>query len=98
MKRRAIFSWLMLIIAAGVCSFCFRYYFGAFQGYLVISINGTKYGFAHLKDITEWVSGNALAPLPAASLAVLLASVVVLFFAVRFTYQASKMRRTQTRG
>jgi hypothetical protein len=88
MKYRTI-SWLLLIVAACVCYLSLRYFFGDFQGYLTIPINGTDYGFAHIKSDTEWVSGQQMEYLPGVGGVVLLVSIVVLVFVVRFTYRAN---------
>ncbi len=88
MKRKAL-SWLLLLIAAGMCHFCLRYSFGDFQGYVTVPICGTRYGLAHVKVATAWVSGSDLTYIPGAASVGALLSVVALGFAVWHAYRVN---------
>ena len=92
MKHKA-FSWLLLLVAAVACHFCLRYWFGDFQGYLTVPLNGTDYGFAHIKSGTVWVSGRHLTYIPGVASVGALLSVVALVLTVRHTYRAAVHRR-----
>jgi hypothetical protein len=93
MKHKAL-SWLLLMLAAVFCHFYLRYLFGDFQGYLTVPIDGTDYGFAHIKGGTVWVSGRQFTHISWLAPVFALASVVALAFAVRFTYRTTVRGRT----
>jgi len=91
--KRVILHWALMIAAAGLVYITFRYWCGDFQGYLTFRVGGSDVGFAHIKDMTEWVSNGQLTPLPSIlSLAALLGSLAWLAYEVRKTYKSSVHR------
>jgi hypothetical protein len=91
---RRVSSWVLLVIVAALCHVCFRYWAGDFQGHLTFPINGTEYGFAHIKSSTVWVSGRGFTHLPGV-LAPLcfLSTLVALVFVVRLVYKSSVQKK-----
>jgi hypothetical protein len=88
--KRIILHWALMIAAAGLVYFTFRYWCGDFQGYLTLPIGGSDIGFAHIKSTTEWVAGKQLTPLPGIlSGAALLVSLAWLAYEVRKVYKSS---------
>ena len=87
--KRLILHLALMISAAALVRLTFRYWCGDFQGYLTIPIGGGDVGFAHVKDVTEWVSDNQLTPLPFVSSVALLGSLALLAYEVRKVYKSS---------
>jgi hypothetical protein len=88
--KQIILHWALMIAAAGLVYYTFRYWCGDFQGYLTLPIGGSDIGFAHIKSTTEWVAGKQLTPLPdIVSGAALFVSVAWLAYEVRKVYKSS---------
>ena len=94
MKHRVL-NWLLMILAAAVFHFVFRYWAGDFQGCLTFPVGGIDYGFAHIKSTTVWVSGGPpFTPLPGILVFVtVLASLAWLVYEVRAVYKSSVHRK-----
>ena len=91
--KRVILHWTLMIAAAGLVYTTFRYWCGDFQGYLTFRVGGNNVGFAHIKEMTEWVSESQLTPLPGIlSMAALLGSLGWLAYEVRKVYKSSVHR------
>jgi hypothetical protein len=88
--KRTILHWTLMIAAAGLVYFAFRYWCGDYQGYLTLHIGHSEIGFAHIKSLTEWVADKQLTPLPdILSLAMLLGSLALLGYEVPKVYKSS---------